>query len=108
MNGAGFSLTLLYTAVATAAVIGVAWLALKVLSRALGARPVREGRLSVVQTVPVGARERVVVLRDETSEYVVGVSAGGLSLLDKRARSADRAPPEGVERAPSGGKLSGR
>ena len=90
-TGSGFPLTLLYVLIATAVVLVLAWAVLRFVARLLAARPTREGRLRVVQSVPVGARERVVVLRDDTAEYVVGVASGGVRLLERRERAAEDA-----------------
>ena len=78
--------------IALAFVLVLAWLALRLLKR------LQVGRLSpqavdaprFVRALPVGARERVVVMHYRGEEWVLGVTAGGISLLarDPVARPA--------------------
>jgi len=80
-----FPVTLLITLFALAFVLVLAWLALKLLARsgavALGGR---SGRLKVLQSVPVGARERVVLMEVDGEELLLGVADGGVRVLERR------------------------
>lgn len=77
--------SLLVTMLALAFVLALAWLFLRLLKRATTLRSV-DGRVppQVVQAVPLGGRERLVVVRDGAHEYVLGVTAASVSLIDKR------------------------
>ena len=83
---AGLWSSLLVTMLALAFVLALAWLFLRLLKRATTLRAV-DGRVppQVVQAVPLGGRERLVVVRDGGHEYVLGVTAASVSLIDKRA-----------------------
>ncbi len=77
--------SLLVTALALAFVLALAWLFLRLLKRATTPRSA-QGREPphVVQAVSLGAKERVVILRDGAQEYVLGVTSTQVSLIDKR------------------------
>lgn len=81
--------SLLVTMLALAFVLALAWLFLRLLKRATTLRAV-DGRVppQVVQAVPLGGRERLVVVRDGGHEYVLGVTAASVSLIDKRPIAA--------------------
>lgn len=83
--GAGLWSSLLVTMLALAFVLALAWLFLRLLKRATALRSI-DGRMppQVVQAVPLGGRERLVVVRDGAHEYVLGVTAASVSLIDKR------------------------
>ena len=78
--------SVLVTMLALAFVLALAWLFLRLLKRATTMRSV-DGRTppQVVQAVPLGGRERLIVVRDGDHEYVLGVTAANVSLIDKRA-----------------------
>jgi flagellar protein FliO/FliZ len=81
--------------VALAFVLLLAWLSLHLVKRLQAGR--RGGAagapeaLRFVRALPVGARERVVVVHYRGEEWVLGVTAGGISLLG-RAPAPDAAP----------------
>lgn len=71
------------TAVALALVLALAWGSLWLLRRVQ--RPARgDPGLRFVRALPVGSRERVVVLHYEGEEWVLGVTAGSISLLARK------------------------
>ena len=70
--------------VATALVLLLAWFSIRWLSRMNRFGTPSENRLRIVQSVAVGSRERVVTLRDERCEYLIGVTPGGITLLERR------------------------
>ncbi|MES9831383.1 MAG: flagellar biosynthetic protein FliO [Candidatus Thiodiazotropha sp. DIVDIV] len=76
----------LFTLMALVVVIALAWLFIKALK---GFHTSQNGvdRINLLLTLPVGSRERVVVLSYRDSEYLVGITAGGMSLLDKLPKS---------------------
>jgi flagellar protein FliO/FliZ len=73
------------TALALVVVLALAWFGLRALKRL----QVRAGAAAggeaivVLRSVSLGARERVVALRYRENEYLVGVSATAVSLLDR-------------------------
>jgi len=89
--------------VSLAFVLLLAWGALHVLRRlqiGRGTAPGAPEALRFVRALPVGARERVVVMHYRGEEWVLGVTAGGISLLAR-----DPVPPaaqvaEGAPAAP--------
>ena len=87
--GAGLWSSLLVTVLALAFVLALAWLFLRLLKRATTLRAV-DGQMppQVVQAVALGGRERLVIVRHGGNEYVLGVTAASVSLIDKYA-----APP---------------
>jgi len=121
MNGTelpGFTSALLGALGATVVVALIAWAALSVLRRVIGRAGVRGagqerrgGRLRVVQTVPLGTRERAVLVVDDEHEYLLGVATGGVSLLASHPRETGKVPavastddagtPEGRSASPS-------
>jgi flagellar biogenesis protein FliO len=63
-------------------VVTLAWFLMKML-KGLYHRHSDGNRLKLMLTLPVGTRERIVVISYRDSEYLVGITAGGMSLLDK-------------------------
>lgn len=84
--------SLLVTALALAFVLALAWLFLHLLKRATalgsanGSTPPQ-----VVQAVSLGARERLVVVRHGSHEYVLGVTAASINLIDKQPAASGSA-----------------
>jgi flagellar protein FliO/FliZ len=92
-----FAASLLSTLVALALVLVLAWAALAALRR-IGWPGLRGARaqpdaLEFVRALPVGPRERVVVLRYRGEELLLGVTAGGISVLARGSRTPDELPP---------------
>jgi flagellar protein FliO/FliZ len=71
--------------VALAFVLALAWLALRLLKRFQAGQltPQSPDAPRFVRALPVGARERVVVMHYRGEEWVLGVTAGGISLLSR-------------------------
>ena len=74
---------------ALALVLGLAWIALRVLrgrmggtaaSRVLGA-PASGEALRFVRALPVGTKERVVLVEHRGERWLLGVTAGGISAI---------------------------
>ena len=72
-----FPTTLILTILALAIVLVVAWLLLRGI-KSMGVAQNRNGRLKIIESVPVGSRERIVLVTLDTKEYLIGVSAGGM------------------------------
>jgi flagellar protein FliO/FliZ len=81
-----FGAQLAGTALALAFVLALAWLALKGLQRLQRhAQGSAAGSVQVLASVAVGPRERVVHLRWQGRELLIGVAAGSVTRLDERA-----------------------
>jgi flagellar biosynthetic protein FliO len=95
-GGAELWSSLLVTLLALAFVLALAWLLLRLLKRATTLRGA-DGQVpwQVVQALPLGGRERLVIVRRGAREYVLGVTPASVSLIDQRAPGdAERpAPP---------------
>lgn len=81
-----FASSLLSMLLALAFVLVLAWVAIRVLKR-LQYGPAKASdaeALAFVRAMPVGARERVVVMHYRGEEWVLGVTAGGISLLSRQ------------------------
>ena len=92
-----FSSQLLSTLLALAFVGVLAWVSLAMLKRLQQGRLLPGSRtdadeLRFVRAMPVGAKERVVVMQYRGEEWVLGVTGGGISLL---SREPLRATPSG-------------
>jgi len=84
---------LLFTMLALALVLVLAWLFLVALKRFTGGRTnPRKTPLHIVQALPLGGRERLIVVHYGTEEYVLGVTAHSVHTIDKRSPLA--APPD--------------
>jgi flagellar protein FliO/FliZ len=81
-----FALSFVSMLLALAVVIGLAWLALRLLRDRLQprAKPGAAGTddaLRFVRALPVGAKERVVIVEHRGARWMLGVSAGGISTI---------------------------
>lgn len=96
-----FPAELLSTLFALAVVAALAWASLALLRRLQQGRGARGGTsgadLRFLRALPVGAKERVVVVQYRGEEWLLGVTTGGISLLsrtpiDTSADTASRRP----------------
>lgn len=78
----GFPVTLLFTILALVFVLILAWFAIRLLAH-LASGKSRNGRLRVSHTMPLGNREKLVLLECDDREYLLGVTANGISLIDQ-------------------------
>lgn len=92
-----FPAELLSTLFALAVVAVLAWASLALLRRlqqGRGARRAGSGAdLRFVRALPVGAKERVVVVQYRGDEWLLGVTAGGISLLSRAPIDTPSATP---------------
>ncbi|MCH4267165.1 MAG: flagellar biosynthetic protein FliO [Brevundimonas sp.] len=74
--------------VALALVLGLAFFSIRMLKKVQSGAPSGD-EIRFIRSLPLGARERatVVVWRDEV--LLLGVTAGGITVLDRRARTAE-------------------
>ena len=81
-----FALSFASMLLALACVIALAWLALRLLRDRLqpGARPGQPGNpdtLRFIRALPVGTKERVVIIEHRGERWMLGVTAGGISTI---------------------------
>jgi flagellar biosynthetic protein FliO len=80
------------SALALVFVLALAWLFLKLLHRASTLRSGQASTpLQIVQSLALGGRERVLVVRSGEHEYLLGVTPSQVQLLDKRPNPAAHA-----------------
>jgi len=74
--------------VALALVLGLAFFSIRMLKKVQSGAPSGD-EIRFIRSLPLGARERatVVIWRDEV--LLLGVTAGGITVLDRRARTAE-------------------
>jgi flagellar protein FliO/FliZ len=77
-----YLLELLFMLLALIFVVAAAWLVLKGLKRFHTAHG-DGAHIKLALSLPVGTRERIVVVTYRESEYLVGITPGGMRLLDK-------------------------
>ena len=79
-----FALSFASMLLALALVLGLAWVVLRVLrGRLQGPRGPAAGddALRFVRALPVGARERIVIVEHRGARWMLGVTAGGVSTI---------------------------
>jgi len=92
-----FAMSFASMLLALGVVIAVAWFALRLLRDRLQPR-VKAGAtgpdetLRFVRALPVGAKERVVIIEHRGTRWMLGVTAGGISTIAQWP--ADAAPPQ--------------
>jgi len=74
---------LLFMLFALAIVVALAWIILRTL-KSIHPTKHKNGKLNILLSLPVGARERIVVIQYQNHEYMLGITAGGINLLDKQ------------------------
>lgn len=89
----GVAGSLVSTVLALCFVLALAWLVLRGLKRLQAGRFGAAGSdvPRVLRSVSIGPRERLVTVRYRDREYLLGVAAGGVSLIDSTA-SAESVP----------------
>jgi flagellar biosynthetic protein FliO len=85
---------LMSTVLALLLVLALAWLLLRWLRRSQTGGTLRDGP-QVLRSVSVGARERLVVVEHHGVEYLLGVTAASISVIERRRVGAT--PPQRVE-----------
>ena len=93
-----FAMSFVSMLLALGVVIVVAWFALRLLRDRLQPR-VKAGSsgpdetLRFVRALPVGAKERVVIVEHRGTRWMLGVTAGGISTIAHWSAGADAAAP---------------
>lgn len=79
-----FAAELVSTFFALILVLAIAWLVLRFIKRTQFHKSSDES-LRFLRALPVGSRERVVLVQYRGKEYMLGVTSGGINLIEKRA-----------------------
>jgi len=74
--------SIIMTMAALALVLVAAWLILRGVS-SMGMTKSRGGRLEILETIAVGSRERIVIVRCDEKEYMLGVTASNIQQLER-------------------------
>lgn len=77
-----FTTELLTTFIALGVVLALAWFTLRALKRMQYGKTT-DDKLRFLRALPVGARERIVLVQYRNQEYLLGITPGGISLLEK-------------------------
>ena len=74
----------------TLAALALSWIFLRLLKRGMQAHGASAGVAAprVLQAVSLGGHERLVVVRHANVDYLLGVSEGGISVLDRSPAAA--------------------
>jgi len=91
----------LFTVLALVFVLVLAWLFLFALKRFIGGRHTQKIPLHVVQALPLGGRERLLIVRYGMQEYVLGVTAHSIQVIDKHGLNQGLASPATAPPAPA-------
>jgi flagellar protein FliO/FliZ len=87
-----FALSFTSMVLALAAVLALAWVLLRVLRSRLAPRATAGGGdedvLRFVRALPVGAKERVVIVEHRGERWMLGVTAGGITTIAHWPRGA--------------------
>lgn len=78
-----FPTTLLFTMAALVLVLVLAWFAIRLLSR-LNSGKLGNNRIRLTHTLPMGAREKIVLVECDDKSYLLGVTANGISVIDQK------------------------
>jgi len=79
-----FPTTLIFTILALAFVLALAWLILKAFA-GFSRRGSSNSLISIKESVPIGARDRLLVVHYRGSDYLLSTSTQGVQLIDKHA-----------------------
>ncbi len=88
MNSSSFPFSLLITLLALILVLALAWFTLKFLA-GLSRHRLQAGRIQIIQSQSVGSRERLVLAKIDGKDYVLGVTAGNISVIDRLGDSLE-------------------
>jgi len=95
-----FFLSFASMVLALAVVLALAWLLLRFMRARMSARVPSQGgvddALRFVRAVPVGAKERVVIVEHRGERWLLGVTAGGISTIAHWPASLSPEPGRGL------------
>ncbi|NGM51025.1 flagellar biosynthetic protein FliO [Caulobacter sp. 602-2] len=86
-------LDLLTVAIALAIVLGLAFFSLKLLKR-VQAGPASDDQIRYLRALPVGQRERLTLVAYRDEVFLLGVTAGQITVLDRRTRTPEEIAAE--------------
>jgi len=90
-----FALSFLSMLLALGVVLALAWVGLRLLRNRLQPRATAAGgvddALRFVRALPVGPKERVVIVEHRGARWMLGVTAGGISTIAQWPAAADAA-----------------
>ncbi|PXA87664.1 hypothetical protein DMC25_12375 [Caulobacter sp. D4A] len=86
-------LDLLTVALALAIVLGLAFFSLKLLKQ-VQAGPATDDQIRYLRALPVGQRERLTLVAYRDEVFLLGVTAGQITVLDRRARTPEEIAAE--------------
>jgi len=102
-SGMDFSGSLLLTMLALVVVLIIAWLVIRFLASLTKHNTGRMRAVKVLQTIALGSRERVGLVQYKGNDLLLGVTAGGISVIDKSTSTAieesETLLPEGAHEA---------
>lgn len=78
-----FPLSFLLTILALVLVLLLAWFSIRLLSR-FSKGNIRNGRIHITHTLPVGTREKLMLVNLDEQTYFLGVTANGITVLDQK------------------------
>jgi flagellar biogenesis protein FliO len=92
-----FSLWRVFAAIAFLAVLaGIAWALVRARGRPLQLfKPITERRIEIVETARISTQASLCLARFDGAEYLVAVTPGGATLLEKRPVAVDPADTDG-------------
>ena len=92
-----FAMNFIVTMLALGFVLALAWVALRFLKARLqprGASGGADDALRFVRALPVGAKERVVIVEHRGERWMLGVTAGGVSAIAHWPAESSRSGPD--------------
>lgn len=89
MNTLSALLDLFTVAIALTIVLALAFFSLKLLKRAQTGRPGASDEIRYVRALPVGPRERLTLVEYGDEVLLLGVTAGQITVIDRRPRTAE-------------------
>jgi flagellar protein FliO/FliZ len=92
-----FALSFLSMLLALGVVLALAWVGLRLLRNRMQPRPIAGGgvddALRFVRALPVGPKERVVIVEHRGARWMLGVTAGGISTIAQWPSTEDARDP---------------
>lgn len=86
-NQLEFPLMVLFTLLALVTVLVLAWFAIRFLATINRVNPKGAKPVKILNTTAIGSRERLVLIQYREQDILLGVSAGGISVIDSRPKA---------------------
>jgi len=94
-----FPTSLIMTILALVLVLVLAWFTIKMLAR-IGGVSTGGQRIKISQTVAIGAREKLMIVKCDDQEYLLGVTSNTISVLSKNHVPPTEMPSAGGDYLP--------